>query len=185
MFRVLGASLSLVLAPAATQTGISPSAHPEIMRVDCMSGKGTAFYVSENIMVSVAHVTDGAACYIGNKPFKVLSTENDFSVLRPAAPSKKWLRIDCEGFVPGNKYVAVGHARGLVTLTEVDLTATTRLAGGQTVLEGMWTVIPGQSGGPILDAETGKVVGTVNRYNMPTGESASVELRGTSLCQRA
>lgn len=182
MIRVLGPALALVLTPA-TQTGLSPSAHPAVQRVDCLSGKGTAFYISEHLMVSVDHVTSGAACYIGNKPFKVLSVEEDFSVLRPAAPSNDWLRIDCGGFVPGRKYVAIGHARGLPTLTEIELTATSLTTDGQTILEGVLTVIPGQSGGPIVDADSGKVVGTVNRYNMPTGQSASVALKGTSVCQ--
>lgn len=182
MFRVIGASLALVLTPAATQSGISPSAHPAIQRVDCLTGKGTAFYISEHIMVSVEHVTSGAACFVGNKPFKVLSTQDDFSVIRPEAQSKKWLRIDCGGFVPGRKYLAIGHARGLPTLTEVELTATADTIQGLTILEGVFTVVPGQSGGPVVDAATGRVVGTINRYNAPTGQSGSVELKGTSVC---
>lgn len=188
MHAVLTVSaIALALLPVAsnTRTDISPLEHPAIQRVDCMAGKGTAFYVSEHIMVSVDHVTGGAACYIGNKPFKVLSISGDFSVVRPAARSPKWLRIDCNGFVPGRKYLAIGHARGLPTLTEVELTATAETIMGLHILEGVFTVVPGQSGGPVVDAITGRVVGTVNRFNALSGESASVELKSTSVCQRA
>jgi hypothetical protein len=40
------------------------------------------------------------------------------------------------------------------------------------------------SGGPVLDAETGKVVGTINVYDEPSGMSGSVPLSETPVCKR-
>jgi sulfur relay (sulfurtransferase) DsrF/TusC family protein len=53
------------------------------------------------------------------------------------------------------------------------------------ILEGVWTVIPGQSGGAVLDPDTHKVVGVVNTYDMEGGLSGSVELKRTSVCRNA
>lgn len=169
---------------ASGRFGVEPSEHPAVLRVDCMGSKGTAFFVSENILLSVDHVTRGAACYVGNKPIKVLHAKGDFSVLR-AGLGGKWLRIDCGGFVPGRQYVAVGYARGRDTLTEIELVATSRYHGELQILEGMLTVIPGMSGGAVIDKTTGKVVGTINRFNAVSGESASFELRDTEVCRKA
>jgi hypothetical protein len=43
-------------------------------------------------------------------------------------------------------------------------------------------VIPGQSGGSIIDAETGKAVGMVNAYDMAKGLSYSIPLSATPVC---
>jgi hypothetical protein len=53
---------------------------------------------------------------------------------------------------------------------------------GMAALVGVFTAQPGQSGGPIIDAETHKVVGTVNAADWESGATFSVELRGTSIC---
>jgi hypothetical protein len=48
----------------------------------------------------------------------------------------------------------------------------------------MIPVIPGMSGGPIVDAETGRVVGTVNKENFEAGLSWSVQLKDTPICKK-
>ena len=39
------------------------------------------------------------------------------------------------------------------------------------------------SGGPVIDEETGKVVGLINVFQEPEGISGSVELKNTSVCK--
>jgi hypothetical protein len=97
----------------------------------------------------------------------------------------KYLKIDCGGFVKGRQYVAVGYARGLSSLTAIELEATGETFDGYSVLVGMLTVIPGMSGGAVLDEETGKVVGTVNVYNFEQGWSGSVPLSETPVCKKS
>ena len=77
----------------------------------------------------------------------------------------------------------LGYARGLDTLTTVDLTATGTSMDIFAVLSGVFTVVPGMSGGPVIDPQTGKVVGIVNLYNMQAGMSGSIPLKATPICQ--
>ena len=94
-----------------------------------------------------------------------------------------FLKVDCGGFVRGRKYVAIGYARGIDTPTLVEMVGTGASQDGQAILAGMLTVIPGQSGGPIIDEETGKVVGLVNAENFEEGLSFSVQLKDTPICK--
>lgn len=170
-------------SPAVTETGIDPSLHPEVVRVDCIPGRGTAFRVGPRTLISVAHVTSLGGCAINGVPITVIETKGDFSVLLTNDVSDKWLRIDCGGFVKGRPYTAIGFARGLPVQTTVDVVATGDDLSGFARLWGVFTVIPGQSGGPIIDAESGKVVGTVNVYDAQRGNSGSMALKNSPVCQ--
>lgn len=169
--------------PAVTETGIDPSIHPEVVRVDCARHRGSAVRIGPRLLLSVAHVTDGKGCEIEGAPIKVLGQKGDFSLIVTDVISEHWLRIDCGGFVQGRTYTAIGFARGLPYQTTVDVEST-----GQTVwdfdrLWGVFTVIPGMSGGGFVDTETGGLVGMVNVYDASVGNSGSVPLKGTSLCR--
>lgn len=166
--------------PASTSAGLEPETG--IVRVDCADSAGTAFRVGPNLYISVAHVTSGKGCTINSEPVKVTYTHGDFTSFVSGDSSDKWLAIDCGGFVPKHHYIAIGYARDLDTLTSVDLTATGLNQGGEAILLGVFVVIPGMSGGPIVDAGTGSVVGTVNAYNQEVGASFSTPLKGTRLC---
>lgn len=168
----------------ATEEGIPSIVHPEVLRVQCIGASGSAFRIGETKAISVAHVTGRQGCFIENKTYTTVHTKGDFSILELPTPSGAYAKIDCGGFVPGRKYVARGFARGRYTLTDITgLVATSQKFGEMVILVGVFTVLPGQSGGPILDAQTGKVVGTVNLFDPKAGMSASVELKGTQACQ--
>jgi hypothetical protein len=51
------------------------------------------------------------------------------------------------------------------------------------VLFGAETVIPGQSGGPLLN-QAGEAVGTVNAFNPFLGISYSTPFKDTQICQQ-
>lgn len=173
-----------VAEPAATETGIDPSANPEIVRVICSTGMGTAFKVGPHILLSVAHVTNIGGCAINGVPIKVLHTDGDFAVLYSDEVSDKWLSVDCGGFRRGHLYTAVGYARGLPFQTSVDVIDTGSRLSGFEKLWGVFTVIPGQSGGAMIDPVTRKVVGTINVFDPMRGNSGSVALKDTPVCSR-
>jgi hypothetical protein len=153
--------------------------YQEVRQVVCEEGKGTAFRI-EGGMLSVAHVTKLSDCTIDGKPITARSDDGlDFS--RVASANKAGFKINCDGFIPGQWYFAVGYAKGWQWQTMVMLRATYATESGQQELVGPPQVIPGMSGGPVLNA-AGEVVGTVNRYHNFYPLSYSQPLKGTSLC---
>lgn len=177
---LVAAALLLAPVPVAPSSIITQS---PVLQVFCPLGLGASFgsaFRVGAVIVSVDHVTNPGTCEIDGEKVKVLYTKGDFSILEGrAGPS---LKIDCEGFKAGRKYIARGYARGGPEV-EVELTGTGKYGHGFAILRGLFTVIPGQSGGPIVDAETGKAVGTVNVYDYPAGRSGSIELKDTPLCR--
>lgn len=170
--------------PAVTETGIDPSLHPEIVRVDCDETRGSAVKIGPRILLSVAHVTDGDNCKINGLPITVLGKKDDFSIISiESEPFDRWLKIDCGGFVGGRKYTAIGFARGLPYQTTVDVQSMGDRIWGFDRLWGVFTVIPGMSGGAFIDSETGNMVGMVNVYDARVGHSGSIPLKVTSICR--
>ena len=185
MLKALAAMALLVSTPSVPQT-VTPA--PKIPRVVCFVtptslAMGTAFRIGPHLLLSVRHVTDEENCYIDGEAIKVTykAPGQDFSILSDdrAGP---FLKVDCGGFVKGRKYIAIGHARGLEQLTTVELTGTGTKSGQFSILSGIFTYVPGQSGGPTIDVETGAVVGTNNVYDMERGLSGSVALKDTPIC---
>lgn len=144
---------------------------------------GTAFRVGGHLLLSVKHVTNVGNCLIDGKPITVTyqGPDQDFSMISASAGPR--IAIDCGGFVKGHRYVAVGHARGRDELAFISLDGTGIKVGQYSLLTGVYTVIPGMSGGPVIDMDTGKVVGLVNAYDMQHGISMSVALKDTPACR--
>ena len=169
-------------AAVPTFTASSVPGSP-VLKVECLEGSGSAFRVGPHLIASVNHVTSLGGCFIDGEPVEVAYHSGDFSLVTPVGTSREWLKVDCGGFIKGRKYRATGYARGLDKLQDVDLEGTGEESGQFSILSGVYTVIPGMSGGHIVDDETGKVVGTTNTYNYPDGISGSVALRDTPLCR--
>lgn len=178
------AVLALVSAPAVPQAVESSPIPKVVCPVQFGYSMGSAVRIGPHLLISAKHVTSFPACFIDGHPIKVIYTspDRDYSLLSDERTGAR-LKVDCGGFVAGRKYLAVGHARGLDQLTTIELMATGASSGGFDILTGVFTVIPGQSGGAIVDAETGKLVGLVNVYDMPAGRSGSVPLKDTPVCR--
>jgi hypothetical protein len=165
---------------APDQTEVSP-----VPLVVCHEGhsyvSGSAFRIGNGLFLSVNHVTSNHNCQMDGAPLKVLYHSGDFSMLADYRPGR-FIPVDCSGFHEGQRYIAVGHARGMDDLTIVPLIATGKSVDGYAVLVGIFTVQPGMSGGAIVDADTGKVVGTVNAANWEDGTSFSIALKDTPVC---
>ena len=158
-----------------------------IVQIDCPVADGwimgTGFRIG-NLLVTAKHVISHDKCFYvggGNAEVAYSSPSLDYAILKGG--KGPFIRVDCDGFVKGKKYLAVGYARGAPYLTTVELTATGSNADGFAILSGIFTFIPGMSGGPVIDEETGKVVGLINVFQEPEGIIGSVELKNTSVCK--
>jgi hypothetical protein len=177
------AAIPLVSA-SPEQSQLAFPAYPQVKRVDCFEGSGTAWRLNGAPWASVAHVTALHGCRIDGLRIAVTEQDggNDFSRLDVGSSRLNGLKIDCHGFIAGEWYWSVGFAQGLPFQTAVAVYATyAKTPDGRRVLLGKYTFIPGMSGGPVMNA-AGEVVGTVNAYVPGSNISISRELRQTSLC---
>lgn len=187
MLKMLLAGAMLASVPVSASPEQAPLVYlnyPLVHRVDCDEGRGTAFRVGQNHWLSVAHVTSLHNCTIDGAPIAVTEQDGtrDFTRLDTHRAVPNGFRINCHGFIPGQWYWSVGFAGGKPYQTAIALYATyAHAANGLRVLIGPYAVIPGMSGGPVMD-RTGAVVGTVNAYIPGTGISLSRELKTTSVC---
>ena len=187
---LLAACLVVSSAQAVPQTTPAPvdvDQDKPILQVSCRlpggRSMGTAFRIGK-VIISANHVTDYANCTIDGAKIEARHVPGlDFSIAPSGAG--EYLKIDCGGFVAGRKYLAIGYARGAPFLTGVALVGTGKKSGQFSLLVGIFTVVPGMSGGPVIDADTLKVVGIVNIYDAPNGISGSVALKDTPVCAKA
>jgi hypothetical protein len=181
-------ALALAFSSPALLSNAPPTIHihyPLVKQVKCFGSRGTAFRIGPTQMLSVAHVTDAFGCTIEGQPFTAVTDEGlDFVVIEVPASLRRSgaLRINCGGFIPGQYYWASGYARGMPWQQQVVVRAWPDKAGGQQVLYGYPTFIPGMSGGPVMNA-AGEVVGLVNRYHPFAPFSLSLALKDTSICK--
>lgn len=191
---LLALALALPACSASTDTSPSPApaamltyTAPEVPLVNCKLTAGSAFRISPTLLVTARHVAVGAACEINGEPLKVIYSSKtlDYSILKSATPSPDYLAVSCDGFQAGQLYVAIGHARGMSQVLSVPLMGTGHSDAGEALLVGILTAQPGQSGGPVIDATTGKVVGIVNAADWENGITESTALKDTPVCKVA
>jgi hypothetical protein len=188
MIRNLAACLAApFLASASIPDAITVTHHPSVVQVLCDQGRGTAFRWRGNAVISVMHVVGLSNCSINGVPIEVAlkDEEQDFAILRLPS-SVPGIPVNCEGFKSGERYYAVGYARGRPYQRMIAVQgseAATRVYGakGFSVLVGAEYFIPGMSGGPVLNAD-GEAVGTVNAFNPFLGISYSTQLKDTAIC---
>jgi hypothetical protein len=181
MFVKLLCAAALVAAPVSAPATPQFVLFPMVKMVDCGTSRGTAFY-ADNRLISASHVTE-SACFVDGVFLKQTHEDGlDFSS-EPSTVSG--YKINCEGFKDGETYFAVGFAHGLPVQRLIVLTGTGQKAdNGMALLWGAPTVIPGMSGGPIINMKA-EVVGQVNMYSIILPVSLSREMKDTSLCEKS
>jgi S1-C subfamily serine protease len=155
-------------------------------------GTGTAVIIADDIAMTAAHVV-GVKCWDlrTRKEIQVyyVDYERDFALIRfPTVPNQPVMPYDCSGFTPGSGYSAIGFARGerlvlnrLIATAEVSPPGTFiagKPSSGLRLLRG--EVIPGMSGGPVLN-ELGVIVG-MNSATDNRGIGLVRDLKDTVLC---
>lgn len=158
---------------------------------------GTAFYVGPHLLLTARHISANAPCFIDGEPMHVTYTapNDDYAVLSDDRTGR-FIHADCQGFVADRQYAVLGHGRGVDTIVRVDVVASGETyyakpkddvpyRGPYSVLRGMFEGVPGQSGGPIVDAETGDAVGIVSAADWENGITLAVPLSDTPVCKKA
>lgn len=186
---------AILLVSAAPPEDIDTSPIPmftavrQVKQIFCGRYRGTAFYTGANALTSANHVTSENNCATENELISVTYADAriDFSSSRTPATESQPLQVDCRGFQDGREYIAVGYAHGApVQRTVVTMRSALVNPAFQwedfTTLVGRERFIPGMSGGPIFDAETGAVVGIVRGYNDFPGISYARDIKDTPLC---
>lgn len=162
-------------------------AHQHVKQVVCIGSRGTAWRLSRGRFASVDHVTSNAGCTINGKPIKVEHSDpfGDFSIVTVEDDVEGGIPVNCAGFFHGNHYYSVGYARGWPVSVVITIRANNFFHNSfrqWQIFTGIEYVIPGMSGGPILNS-AGEAVGEVNAYNKWEGLSWSRPLSETVLCQ--
>lgn len=168
----------------------APYEHPHVKQVTCSNARGSAWRISKGRFISVAHVTRRPGCTINGLPIIVEHEDpfGDFSIIRvPGDNVKGGILINCRGFFPGRWYWSVGFARGnpwsiIIAMKSSGIPSLISLRYGWNMFKGIEYMIPGMSGGVVLNS-AGEGVGTVNAYNDIEGLSWSRPLSETILCQ--
>ena len=188
ILNLLAGALALAFQTPDYELAETPLTHPHIKQVICDRVKGSAFKVGPNKYLTVNHVSENTGCKIEGKPIFVTYNDpkGDFAILSIYDPEPGGIEISCDGFKDGGLYNAIGYARGAPQSVSILLRATKMpnlpsFLRGWSMFMGVEYVIPGMSGGAILD-EQGRAVGMVNAYFAPFGLSWSRSLKDTALC---
>jgi S1-C subfamily serine protease len=197
---LLTLALPFVLAPApashdqaAVITNSAPTPYlidnNAIARIQCGQWVGTGSYLGNGLILTAMHVAAGGNCEADDEPAKlVISTPGlDYAILRTVAAQSTRELIDCSGYHEGQALLATGFAEGALRTVTQRLTASgsyviQKQFYGEAILRG--SVTQGMSGGPIVDLNTGALVGIVNA-NTDDGitQVLSLPVSETALCR--
>ena len=181
-FGVLLGALSLAYPIEAKAPGLTT--YEAVKQVRCGRGSGTAFRVRGGDFVSAAHVTTIGGCTINDTPIEgAVEGDLDVAIIKGLPNDGPSFPINCEGMTPNTYVFAVGYAAGFPwqTMTRLLVTAQ-RSPNGFVGLYGTPTVVPGMSGGVVIN-EAGEAVGVINMFTPFGPWSLSRSLSDTSLCK--
>jgi hypothetical protein len=164
----------------------------------CDEGTGSGFMIGDRILATAKHVAVLHNCKdsVTGIPFVTYKTDDahDFALMTGAFPRIPYIKYSCKGYTPGSNYSAYGHSshgqmfylfrqetvNASDEFTPEDMIVDDVLMPGMRVLHGF--PVPGMSGGPVANPETGEAVGIVNAGN-GKGAFFSYEIKDTFLCK--
>ncbi len=161
------AAAGATVSPRSVEDVVS-GAIPAVVLVDTTEGRGTGFFVSNDTVITNAHVVDGAT-YVtlrggagDQTPAMVTSrnTDLDLAVLHvsKAKAGQPILALGSSGDVRvGQEIVAIGSPMGLQNTVTRGIVSSLRRVGQVTLIQTDAAINPGNSGGPLLD-HNGRVV---------------------------
>lgn len=171
--------------------------------IRCEEGQGTGFIIGDGIVATALHVASMHSCKDAktDRPMMMYKAdkEHDFALMTHRALFKMPpMHYDCAAYTPGRTFTAYGmssfNQEGLIARAVSlkfngiyqDVLLGSDMFYGMAVLSGY--NVHGMSGGPIVDQETGMVIGIVNAGadgpdGLPVGISMSFQLKDTILCK--
>lgn len=165
-------------AAVAADATAAPSAAPSledivsrastaVVLLETPAGRGTGFFVTQDLLLTNAHVVAGQAAVTvrlaGGQTFsgrvERLSADLDLAVVRAATPAAATQILPLGGGVrPGQEVLAIGSPLGLQNTVTRGIVSAVRSAGGVELIQTDAAINPGNSGGPLLDRD-GRVIG--------------------------
>jgi S1-C subfamily serine protease len=207
METLLAALLLSTSAPVVEKplgTPFEPTFNLSAVRlIDCEEGSGSGFLIDDDILVTAKHVADLTNCVDVSTKTSLTTyktgPDQDIAVMTGKLPDMPYFKYDCSRYQKGQMYSAYGISdffqrdyifrsvsmKGTGEYTDVKF----RDGSVMTNMPRLWGfAVPGMSGGPIVNINTGNVVGIVNAgmrnlFGIPTGEVFSYELASSFLCK--
>lgn len=159
-----------VVVPAGSLEEMVDAAMPAIVLVETTSGRGSAFYVTNDTLITNVHVVQQDQ-YVTLRRMNGTSVSArvqtrapnfDIAILKvsPASSSQPYLPMaTAQNLRPGQEVVVIGSALGtLQNSVSRGIVSGLRNSGGVTLIQSDAAANPGNSGGPMLD-RNGRVVG--------------------------
>lgn len=168
----------------------------EVQNIVCGGQTGSAFYIDETTIVTANHVAENNTCVDRgstnnrSREIEVIARDStgDVAVLRgPRVSRDRAYTINCDGFIPGERYYGAGYVQDGSQYRSVPMTARNEAyrvdLDGQTTLGSLdGSVQQGMSGGPIVN-DRGEVVGIITAQPRDnTNITLSQEMRDTRFC---
>ena len=163
-------------------------AMPAIVLVETNSGRGSAFFVRHDTLITNVHVVqhdsyvtlrrmDGSSV---TARVQTRAPNFDIAVLKvaQASPSQPFLQMgSTSGLKPGQEIIVIGSALGtLQNSVSRGIVSGLRNSGGVTLVQSDAAANPGNSGGPMLD-RNGRVIGVLTAgYNDREGLNFGVSI---------
>lgn len=169
----------MALSLATVQPTLNNLPWAAIVVVQCGEATGTAFHIGNGRYITAAHVVAFGSCSIGGSPASLAGVNRDLDIAEVSGPpDRPKLDIDCHGFEVSHQYLSIGYPYGLTRMIfPLIYSAFGRDPdNGNGMFIGA-DVIPGMSGGPLLN-ENYRVAGIVNQR----WPSRSRPLSDTYLC---
>ena len=147
-------------------------AMPSIVLVEATGGRGSAFYVRHDTLITNVHVVqqdgyvtlrrmDGSSV---SARVQTRAPNFDIAVLKvaQASPSQPFLQMGSTSTLkPGQEVIIIGSALGtLQNSVSRGIVSGVRNSGGVTLVQSDAAANPGNSGGPMMD-RTGRVIGVL------------------------
>ena len=186
--------MKLVLLPAAFAALASAAPVPveklpysSIRLIRCGRASGTVFQIAPGLLMTAAHVTSNGPCSVDGVPLEITLEDDalDYALLRGTIGTP--MTLLCKELKRGRTYHGIGYAGGRYRMdsrlfaqsrVHVDVEGTSysgmmRFGGG---------VIPGMSGGPIIDRKS-RVVAIVNASNSAFSTALGRLVKDTQPCR--
>lgn len=159
-----------IVMPTGSLEEVVAAAMPAIVLVETTSGRGSAFYVAHDTLITNVHVVQQDQ-YVtlrrmnGSSVSARVQTRApnfDIAILKvaPASTSQPYLAMaNSNALRPGQEVIVIGSALGtLQNSVSRGIVSGLRNSGGVTLIQSDAAANPGNSGGPMLD-RNGRVVG--------------------------